>query len=296
MHAGFPGGYNFPVFVVGHSMWAFHGQGHWSSSDGKRWTQSTLPLSGLNSAYQKYVQLGDAVYSLGTMRGNYLSMQLTSRIARTRNFTTWETVAETSNLPRRVFYGAVVMQNRIWLLGGWDGTRYYNDVWTSTDAVHWTRVVEHAPWSARNTTAVVVFRNTIWIIGGGVIDGEREINPNASREVWSSPDGVQWTKTPERAGPALNGTPVVFDDRLWLVGSNRNGAFDSAVWSTSDGEHWQSESAPWSARGAPAPWVFDNQLYITGGKYSETRNGQIEFLYRDDVWRMSKRGAPLSRP
>ena len=88
--------------------------------------------------------------------------------------------------------------------------------------------------------------------------------------------------------------PVVFDDRLWLVGGNRNGAFDSAVWSSADGETWQRESAPWSPRGAPAPWVFDNQLYISGGKYSETRNGQIEFLYRDDVWRMSKRSGPSS--
>ena len=88
--------------------------------------------------------------------------------------------------------------------------------------------------------------------------------------------------------------PVAFDDRLWLVGGNRNGAFDSAVWSSADGETLQSESAPWSPRGAPAPWVFDNQLYISGGKYSERRNGQIEFLYRDDVWRMSKRSGPSS--
>ena len=70
----------------------------------------------------------------------------------------------------------------LWLMGGWDGTRYYNDVWCSPDAVHWTRVAEHAAWSARNTMAVV-FRNKIWILGGGVIDGTREINPNSSREV-----------------------------------------------------------------------------------------------------------------
>ena len=58
--AAFPGAYNFPVFTVGGAMWAFHPQGNWSSSDGRRWVRSPLPLSGLNAAYQKYVLLHDA--------------------------------------------------------------------------------------------------------------------------------------------------------------------------------------------------------------------------------------------
>src|SRR5438876_163012 len=65
--AGFDGAYNFPVFVVHNEMWAFHPRGHWYSRDGKTWARSSLPRSGLNSGYQKYVLLGDAVYALGTM-------------------------------------------------------------------------------------------------------------------------------------------------------------------------------------------------------------------------------------
>lgn len=49
------------------------------------------------------------------------------------------------------------------------------------------------------------------------------------------------------------------------------------------------DSAPWSPRGAPAVWVFDNKLFMAGGKYSVVENGTQRFIYRNDVWSMSRR-------
>lgn len=288
--AAFPGAYNFPVFTVGSAMWAFHPQGNWSSTDGRRWLRSSLPASGLNSGYQKYVVLGDAAYALGTMTGNYLDLHLTSRIARTRDFRTWEVLAARSNLPARVFYGAVTYRDRVWLLGGYDGQTYYNDVWSSPDAVHWTRLTANAGWSPRNVDLAVVFKNKLWIIGGGAIDGQREPNPNAKREAWSSTDGVHWEKAPDRAGPAWGGTPVVFDEQLWLVGANRNATFAPASLVTADGTTWREEEAPWPPRGAPAVWVFRDTLFMTGGKYSVVEHGTQRFIYRNDVWQLIKVG------
>jgi len=286
--AAFEGSYNFPVFVVRGEMWAFHPRGGWSSRDGKTWVRSELPASGLNTGYQHYVQFRDAVYALGTMTGNYLDLHLTSRIARTRDFKRWEVVANESNLPPRVFYGAVVFQDKIWLLGGYDGRTYYNDVWNSADGVHWTRVAEHAGWTARTADMVPVFKNRIWVIGGGVIDGEREPNPDSKREVWSSADGVHWDKSPKRSGDAWGGAPVVYDDQLWLIAANRNSTFAPAFLVTSDGATWREGSAPWSPRGAPAVWVFDGKLFMAGGKYSVRENGEQRFIYRNDVWSMSR--------
>ncbi len=286
--AAFPGGYNFPVFVMQNEMWAFHPQGNWRSPDGKTWTKSELPLTGLNSAYQKYVQLGDSVYALGAMEGNYLNMRLSSRIMRTKDFKRWEVLAEETNLPARVFYGALVFDNKIWLMGGFDGQTYYNDVWNSTDGVRWTRVSERAAWSERNISgATVVFKDRMWIIGGGVIDGTPMKNEKAGSEIWSSADGVNWVRESESIKPAWGGSPVVFDGKLWLVGANRDGSFTRAVLSTNDGVTWREETAPWSPRGAAAVWVFDNKLYMTGGKYSETVNNQLKFVYRNDVWSMT---------
>lgn len=284
--AAFPGAYNFSVFVVHNQMWAFHPQGNWFSTDSKTWIKSEMPLAGLNSGYQKYVQLGDAVYALGTMTGDYANMRLSSRIVKTVDFNRWEIVAEESELPNRVFYGTAVFGGKIWLLGGYDGKNYYNDVWNSSDAVHWTRISEHATWSPRRFGNVAVFNNRLWVIGGGVIDGEPTNNPKSDHEVWSSIDGSEWTLVTDRA-QLKGGTPIVFDGKLWLVGANRDGDFARSSMVTSDGMTWREESAPWSPRGAVAAWLFNSKLYITGGKYSVTENGQVRYIYSNDVWYMT---------
>ena len=286
--AQFPKGYNYPVFTIGHTMAALN-NGAWISIDGQRWTKTELPESGLNSAYQKYVQFNGAVYALGAMSGNYEKFSISTRIMRTSDMKRWETVAETSNLPNRVFYGAAVFQNRIWLMGGFDGKKYHNDIWNSADGVKWTRVVENASWSPRNVGVITVFNNKLWIFGGGVLDGETSKNVNSYKEAWTSGDGISWTRIITNFDRKWGGTPVVFDGRLWLVGMNRGNAFASAVWMTENGETWKELTAPWSPRGAVAAWVFNDKLYITGGKSSHTENGEIKFVYSNDVWAMERK-------
>jgi hypothetical protein len=263
--------------------------GGWLSKDGKNWTKTTLPESGLNSAYQKFVQFNGAVYALGSLRGNYLDFKISTKIRRTRDGKRWETLAGKSNLPERIFYGAAAFKDKIWLVGGFDGRRYYNDVWNSSDGVNWRRAAEKTGWSARNATRIIVFKDRLWLIGGGVIDGKKTNNPNSENEIWSSADGVEWTPSKVGGTRRLAGTPVVFDDKLWLVGANRNdGSFASAVLVTDDGANWRECPAPWTPRGGTALWVFGERLFMTGGKYSYQENGTIKFIYSNDVWAMRK--------
>lgn len=286
--AQFPEGYNYPVFVFGDWMVALN-NGAWISNDGKKWVKTDLPDSGLNSAYQNYVQFNGAVYALGSMTGNYKGFTISTTIKRTRDFRKWETVAEKSNLPQRIFYGAAVFDNKIWMVGGFDGKHYYNDVWNSRDGVKWECVKASASWSPR-TTRIAVFKNKLWLLGGGVIDGEKPDNPNSYRELWSSEDGVNWAEVkviPKQK--KWRGTPAVFDDKLWLIGTNHNGGSPIALWVSEDGITWDEMSAPWSGRGAVAAWVVGDRLYITGGKASHTENGEIKFVYSNDVWAMSKK-------
>ena len=286
--AEFPQGYNYPVFVLADKNLLALNSGGWLSKDGKTWTKTALPESGLNSAYQKFVQFKGAVYALGAMQGNYLDFKISTKISRTLNGKTWETVAEKSNLPGRVFYGAVVFKDKIWLFGGFDGKRYYNDVWNSSDGVNWTRVAEKTNWSPRNPSVTVVFKDEIRLMGGGAIDGERQENPNSHKETWTSKDGIRWTQVKTNSTRKWRGTPVVFDNKLWLAGANRGGSFESAVWVSEDGTNWQEMSAPWSPRGAVAVWVFGDKLFLTGGKSSYVENDETKFVYSNDVWAMSR--------
>ncbi len=289
--AAYPVGYNYPVFVANNRMWAFHNDGIWYSTDAKNWTKAKLPLVRRNPYEARYVQFNNAVYALGQNQGNYVDgIKFSSIVRRTTDFEKWEVVAEKSNLPDRVFYGSVVFDGKIWLLGGFDGKDYYNDVWNSSDGVSWTRVSPRAAWSPRNVGHIgnaVVFRNRIWIIGGGVIEGDRTNNPKSNDEIWSSANGVKWTLETDKPNISALGTPIVFDEKLWLVGANRgDGNFARSSLVTTDGVTWREESAPWSPRGYVATWVFDNKLYITGGKYGGTKN-QPNFIYSNDVWSMT---------
>jgi hypothetical protein len=285
--AQFPQGYNYPVFVFGDWMVALN-NGAWLSKDGADWIMTDLPPSGLNSAYQKYLQFNGAIYALGSLKGNYERFTVSTTIKRTRDFRTWETVADSSNLPQRVFYGAAIFENKMWMVGGYDGKRYLIDVWSSSDGVHWKQIVANTAWSPRTTT-LTVFNGKLWILGGGAIDGEKNLNPNSYRELWSSADGGTWSKVDANFEKKWGGSPVVYDERLWLVGMNRGAGFGSAVWVTGDGVKWEQLTAPWSPRGAVAAWVFDGKLFMTGGKSSHTENGEIKFVYSNDVWAMSKK-------
>lgn len=286
--AQFPQGYNYPVFVMNDGNLLALNNGGWVSKDGKNWTKTDLPESGLNSAYQKFVQFKGAIYALGAMQGNYLNFKISTKISRTRDGKTWKIVAEKSNLPEKVFYGATVFKDKIWLAGGFDGKNYYNDVWSSTDGVNWTRVAEKTAWSPR-TAKIIVFKNKLLLIGGGVIDGDKDINPNSGNEFWTSDDGIGWTQIKTNLEKKRGGTPVVFDDKLWLVGANRGNEFQSGVLFSEDLVNWREMKAPWSPRGAVAVWVFDNKLFLTGGKSSHTENGEIKFVYSNDVWAMSRK-------
>jgi len=283
-HAPFPGSYNFPLFNIRNKLWAFHSQGNWYSADGKNWTKAELPPLGLRTGFQQYVQFNDAVYALGTSEGNYLDLSTGSRIARTSSdLKRWEVVAEQSELPARVFYGAVVFDQKIWLLGGFDGKNYYNDVWNSSDGVKWRRVAETSPWTARSNPSAIVFQDKIWLIGGGIINGQ------VFNDVWFTKDGMNWKKATDKIGarPIFGGSAIVFDSRIWLVGVNRNDGFQNAVLVSAGGVNWNEQTAPWTPRGGVATCVYDGKLFMTGGKYSVNESGNIRFIYSNDVWYMT---------
>ena len=289
--AGYPQGYNYPVYVFGDKLLALN-NGAWVSTDAKNWKKTGLPESGLNSAYQKFVHFNGAVYSLGKLDGNYERFSIDTKILRTTDLEEWETVAEISNLPQRIFYGLTVFKGKMWMLGGFDGKNYHNDAWTSADGVKWEQAAKTADWSPRNIGSVTVFRDKLWIIGGGEIDGDKVSNPNSRNEIWSSADGIKWTKEASKilkSGDYVGGTVGVYDDKLWIIGANRNNVFQSGVLYSEDGRRWTELTAPWSARGAVAVWVFDGKLYMTGGKSSHTENGEIKFVYSNDVWAMERK-------
>ncbi len=103
---------------------------------------------------------------------------------------TWSEIAPTSPWPQRSGHTSVVFQNKLWVIGGSGASSYLNDVWSSPDGINWTEETPNAPWAARFAHSTVVFQDKIWVFGGAAIIGRLEF----PTDVWSSPDGVNWTE------------------------------------------------------------------------------------------------------
>ena len=75
---------------------------------------------------------------------------------------------------------------------------------------YWTQVTSGAAWPGRICHAAVAFKNRLWVIGG-LLDEYRR-----SGDIWSSPDGHDWTQETSALSWLSNdarGATVVFNDK-----------------------------------------------------------------------------------
>lgn len=129
----------------------------------------------------------------------------------------------------------------------------------------WVRVRDNAPWVARDSAGELVFKGRMWLFGGYV--------PKLVSDVWSSADGLDWTKEGEIPADAGVNIPVAFvhDDRMWVT------ANDGKLFASADGAAWTlvMDQVPWKGRYAAGGAVFKGRIWVMGGKSKELFN---------DVW------------
>lgn len=271
--------YNFEMFAIRDTLWVFHPDGRWFSADGLHWTKSSLANPIYNFAFLDYVQVNDTIYGLGHFEGNIEHFTFKPEIYRTTDLKKWDTISHNSNLPARFFYHPFTFQNKIWIIGGEDKNTQYGDIWNSSDGIHWEKQADNLPFGKQSGAYVILFNGKLFLLGNNI---------------WSSTDGLNWqleTKEIVKGEEHFGGTPVIFDNKIWLLACNRNGQFLSKVFVSNDGKNWHGEDAPWSPRGAVAAAVFKNKIYMTGGKYGGFAEGgtTTEFIYSNDLWTLEKK-------
>ena len=89
-----------------------------------------------------------------------------------------------------------VHDDKIWVLGGYDGNSYKNDIWTSADSgITWKEVSPtETHWSGRSGHQSFVYDDKIWVLGGYVGNSFNESAiVDYRNDIWSSADGgVTW--------------------------------------------------------------------------------------------------------
>ena len=199
-----------------------------------------------------------------------------------------EATDRTARWDARERHTSVVFKNKMWVLGGFDGS-YKRDVWSSVDGNNWTEVTASAGWTARRNHTSVVFENKIWVLGG--LDG------NHKKDVWSSLDGSSWTQATDDAGwEGRNGhSSVVFKNKIWVIGGL--GLFyNNDVWSSVDGIIWSrvTNNAGWSGRNFHTSVVFDNKIWVLGGDERGTRKNDVWFSDDGSDWEQATASADWS--
>jgi hypothetical protein len=289
-----------PLVAFNDELWVVqHSHTAWRSRDGVTWTQ--MPAHG---GWGERYGMAQAFFKghIYLMGGTTAGWEYRNDVWRSGDGTKWERVTAAAPWSPRRWHSVVVFQDKLWLIGGADDTRTdsqpggrFNDVWNSSDGVHWTLVTERAPWPAGGPRAVV-FADKLWLVGpaAGRDSSQRDLKLGvwfdyaAPREVWSSPDGKRWTRVLAAAPWSGRGQYGVhaFAGRLWVFGGMNDSGVRNDVWSSPDGVRWTqaTEHAPWAPRTASDSVVFRQKLWLFGGK-----DGKHPF--HDDIWVMQ----PASR-
>jgi hypothetical protein len=137
----------------------------------------------------------------------------------------------------RAYHAAVVHAGKLWVLGGGNyvpGYEARNDVWSSSDGVHWEQETAAAPWHPRIWFSAVAHRNRIWVLGGWSNHPTRNWG-----DVWSSADGKQWAPLRSRVvwKARHEHSAYVFRDRLRVAGGHAQ-PLSSEVWSLEVPKDW----------------------------------------------------------
>lgn len=271
------------VVAYGNKLWVIGGADNtagthslndvWSSTDGINWTQqaSSAGFSARNG-HQTAVYR-DRIWVIGGLDNGLFANDVWS----SADGITWVQETSAAAFAARAGHQVVVFADRLWLIGGADYGTLYNDVWSSVDGVDWTLRSANAAFAPRTNHRVVAYGNELVLVGGyahGIFSGNQ-------REVWSSPDGVNWT--PKTLTPAFSPRSehqlAVFRNQLWLTGGLHYSYRDD-VWSSRDGVAWTEQSAiaaDFSARDSHQIVAFHDKLWLIGGRDYDTG-------LRNDVW------------
>ena len=238
--AAFPARSEHTSVVHDGRMWVMGGVGDaglmgdvWYSVDGRTWLQSGAGVFPVRRNHTSVVFDGKMWVIGGDGNSGYKNDVWSSS-----DGVNWTCATASAAFPARSDHVSVVYDGKMWVIGGLGNAGPTDDVWHSSDGINWIQALDSADFLAnRSMFAGVSYGGRIWILAGLFYEGEDA--PSQQSDVWSSPDGITWTRVHENAPfpPTHNHASVVFHDNIWLIaGVCHGGLFRS----TEEGNNWFS--------------------------------------------------------
>ncbi len=163
-----------------------------------------------------------------------------------------------------------------------------NDVWSSSDGLHWDPQTSAGSFEARDNFGAIVYDNKIWIMGGAGLP-----YPYNYSDVFNSGNGANWAGTANGLGINPSGfTAVAFNNYMNVIGGlnaprapGATPVLTNNVYTSADGVFWSSQPAA-QARSGHTSVVANNKIWVIGGQDSSG--------LKNDVWYSAL--APTSTP
>lgn len=226
----------------------------------------------LNEGVESLLKMGDVNYRVSLFKEK-----------------TWRNIEVDNGWEPRDGAGVVILNNRIFLLGGWvyeTTQKTVSEAWVTDDLITWQRLPD-PPWKGRHGAGWVVHKNRIYVVGGDLID-----------DVWYTEDGTNWTLANGKAPFGERYTPIVHSDGeyMYLYGGmrwdpawwcdNGRGCWPVAyndVWRSRDGVEWEKilNEAPWAGRAlVHGSLYYQGEIFLIAGgmKINDT------WLEYNDIW------------
>lgn len=229
--------------VFNNKIFVISGDGNddvWSSEDGEHWVQecSNAPFG---KRYAPYVAVfNNKLWLMGGLSywedGQYIHPRVKAfnDVWSSEDGQNWEKVIDCAPwAPRGLIHGYAVKNDTLYILGGGiksgiipgggsETVAEYNDVWSTTDGLNWTRILYKAPWLPRTHFSVFSTPEYIYITDGSV--GQQAVMSN---EVWRSRDGIMWEHVEITPWSPRHASALTYHNGYLYVSS---GYFVADVW------------------------------------------------------------------
>ena len=249
----------------------FGGNDVWSSADGKTWAFCNSGVGTRRSAAMAVLK--GKIYMLGGRTGEFTSTN-TNAVSSMRGCGTgaqWDTV-KANNSPhwsKRDGLEVAVLNNTLFLTGGFSSPSWKNDVWSSTDGATWSKE-NSTGLSNRSFHRMLSHKGTLYISGG-------YSGTSGRNDFLSSTDGASWTGVSNGKWPSRLGHGFVVHNNLFYVIGGHNQYYRSSdssvvyefrndVWSSPDGKEWSLRASNIGGNRSLIRAVsLNGKIYIMGG-------------------------------
>ncbi|GGW50671.1 hypothetical protein GCM10007383_38020 [Arenibacter certesii] len=211
--------------VYNNKLWVISGSFNrvWSSGNGIDWVEETSSAAFSNRKGHASVVFDDKMWVIG---GHYDGITLNDVWYSTDGIT-WTEAIESAAFSPRAEHTVHIMNNTLYLMGGASvenfSQRFYNDIYSSTDGIHWTQISTTSVFPVRSSHTAVTFDNKMWVTGGwsAIVNQETTMQDVVSyNDTWFSEDGISWTQLTVDASftGRLNHTATVFNNKIIITG------------------------------------------------------------------------------